>query len=112
MSVIFTYRQLIEVAQNKKMRLTRLILSTIGIIRTNASADKFFEDVKIKVSKHKNLGDPELSRKQQKSNYSILQCVEGDTSKDAHYPETPVDHYRQVYFEAIDVFFFSLKYRF
>ena len=82
-------------------------------MRTDECARMLFEYVTQIVASHNCIEEPDLGRRKRRSNYTILQYVDGfqSTSDDAA-SSTPRDHYRKVYFEVVDVFISSLNERF
>lgn len=96
-------------------RLARLTLKTLQNMRTGDDFKLFF-DVVIKKADKLDIEEPSLPRKRRKPKYSILQYVEGHetTSKgtEAHYPQTAADHYRSIYYDAIDTVTMAIKDRF
>ena len=69
-----------------------------------------------KQKKNNELNEPLLPRKRRKPIYSILQFVSGhDEKSDAvqpYYPTTVKEHFKAIYFEAIDAVHKALKERF
>ena len=66
-----------------------------------------------KTEKHVEIKEPELPRKRKKPRYDVLQYIDGyDANGEEHQHKTPEEKYRQVYFEALDLFVVSLKERF
>ena len=73
----------------------------------------FFDTVVKKAQKHPSIGAPSLPWKRNRPDYSILQYMEGyGQGAAANHPQTVDDHYRQMYYEAIDVVVASIKDRF
>ena len=105
--------------QNKNMpaisgqRLAWLTLSTLESMRNDHDANLFFQTVAQKAEKHAEIKEPKLPRKRKKPRYDVLQYIYGyDANGEEHQHKTPEEKYRQVYFEALDLFAVSLKERF
>ena len=96
-------------------RLANLTIQTIQGMR-KAEHFKLFFDLAKQKSKRYDVEDPILPRKRRKPKYSILQYVDGheEASRDteAFSPSTAEDHYRFIYFEAIDTVVMAVKERF
>ena len=59
------------------------------------------------------IDSPSLPRKRKKPKYSILNCLDGcESSHESYHPESPSDHYKQIYIEALDIIISSIKDRF
>ena len=95
--------------------LARLTLQTLQDMRTCENFESFFNVVRKKADKL-DVEEPSLPRKRRKPKYSILQYVEGHegTSKstEAYHPQTAADHYRSIYYDAIDTVIMAIKDRF
>ena len=105
--------------QNKNMlaisgqRLARLTLSTLASMCNDRDANLFFQIAVQKAEKHVEIKEPELPRQEKKPTYDVLQYVDGyDANGEEHQHKTPDEKYRQVYFEALDLFVVSLQERF
>ena len=105
--------------QNKNMpaingqRLARLTLSTLESMHNDHDANLFFQTVVQKAEKHVEIKEPELPKKRKKPRYDVLQYFDGcDANGEEHQHKTPEEKYRQMYFEALDLFVVSLKERF
>ena len=76
-------------------------------MRTDESANLFYDTTLKKASKHNFINAPALSRKRKLPNYRAIEQhfqVEGyDYSAEGHHPVTPEDYYRSIYFESIDI---------
>ena len=82
-------------------------------MRTDEFAEMFFDYVSKMAASHTFIEEAELGRRKRKPNYSILHYLDGCESTSAsHDPATPRDHYRQIFFNVVDVFVSSLKERF
>ena len=105
--------------QNKKkpaisgQRLAGLTLSTLERMRNDHDANLFFQTVVQKAEKHVEIKELELPRKRKKPRYDVLQYIDGyDANGEERQHKMPEEKYRQVYFEALDIFVVSLKERF
>ena len=64
---------------------------------------KLFYDVVLKKALNQSQVDhPSLPRKINRPNYSILTYIEGHPSTAAHHLTTIEEHYRTIYYEAIE----------
>ena len=96
-------------------RLANLTVETLKGMRTGQAFDLFYESVKKKAAKL-DVDEPTLPRKRRRPKYSILQYVQGheETARntEAFHPESAADHYRIIYFDAIDTVVMAIKDRF
>ena len=65
-----------------------------------------------KAANHPQIEHPTLPRKRKRPNYSILNYVEGHPSAEAHHPATVANHYRSLYYNAVDSIVQALMTRF
>ena len=66
-----------------------------------------------KAQNHTQIEEPKLQRKRNRLDYSILQYMEGyGQGAPANHPQRVDDHYRILYYEAIDVVVAAIKDRF
>ncbi|MEO0687991.1 MAG: hypothetical protein AAFY76_23775, partial [Cyanobacteria bacterium J06649_11] len=96
-------------------RLALLTLKTLQNMRTDDDFKLFF-DLVIKKADKLDIEEPKMPRKGRKPKYLILQYVKGHekTSNDteAYYPQTAADHYRSIYYDAVDTVIMAIKDRF
>lgn len=86
-------------------RLAMLTAKTLGGMRTEENFKLFYDTVNKKASQKSQVDLPSLPRKRNRPNYSILTFIEGyQQAAAAHYPTTSEEHYRTIYYEAIDSF--------
>ena len=66
---------------------------------------------KVSASKREAISPPEIPRKRRKPNYSILYYVTGnpEATASAHYPESPYEHHKPIYYEALDSIVNAIK---
>ena len=94
-------------------RLVDLTIKTWEGMHSDENFKMFFDTVVKKAQKHPSIGAPSLPRKRNRPDYSILQYMEGyGQGAAANHPQTVDDHYRQMYYEAIDVVVALIKDRF
>ena len=83
---------------------------------TDSSADLFMESVGKKASKLTFVEDPVLPRKRRNPNYKTMNNYFGvdrnTKGAEPHHPKTVQEHYRQIYFEILDVTINSINDRF
>ena len=82
--------------------LADLTVKTLQSIRNEESFDAFYDVVLIKVKKYPVIAAPALPRKCAPAGYEFGIAV-------PTYPQTAHDHYRMIYFKAIDDLIFSMK---
>jgi len=86
--------------------LAYLTVQTLESIRSETSFNSFYETVLIKAKEHPVISEPAVPRKRRApSRYEV--GTAGPT-----YPSTARDHYRKLYFEAVDYLTSSIKERF
>ena len=90
-------------------RLATLTVDVIEGMRNKESFDRIYDGCVDQIKEF-----PVLKRKQKAPNYSILQHVEGYNSSEtsSHHPESPRDHYRVLFYEAVDALVSSVQERF
>ena len=95
-------------------RNAELTKKTIETMRNDESFALFYETTVRKAEKHDFIKEPSLARKPRKEpNYSILQYLDGNASGVANCTHaTAQDHFRRIYFEAIDCMILALSERF
>ena len=94
-------------------RLAMLTVHTISSLRNQESFNALYGLCLKETERIQSINPPSLKRKRKYPNYSILQYVEGWQSKgQSHPPDSPRDHYRQEYYNAIDVLTSSVRDRF
>ena len=79
------------------MRLSKQTIATLKRIRDEQSFDAFFDSVLQKKKRFPEVGQPFLKRQRQVP----AKLAVGNVP--AEHPSTPRDHYRQIYFEALDL---------
>ena len=96
-------------------RLAKLTVETLEGMRTNESFDLFCESVKKKATNF-DVEEPTLPRKRHRPKYSSLQYVQGheETARNtkAFHPQSAADHFRLIFFDAIDNVVMALQDRF
>ena len=86
--------------------LASLTVETLQRIRNEASFDAFYDVVLIKVQQHPVISEPTVPRKRRApARYEM-------GNAEPTYPDTARDHYRKIYFEAVDHLISSIKERF
>lgn len=86
--------------------LARLTTETLENIRNEESFNAFYDAVLIKVKQHPEVSDPVVPRKRR-----IPQRYEPGSAA-PEYPVTARDHYRQIFYEAMDLAISSIRERF
>ena len=86
-------------------RLAQLTKSTLESIRNDDSFSAFYSAV-LRKSKDHAISDPLLPRKRRAP--ARIEVGSGQPT----FPETPKDHYRRIYFEAIDLIVNAIEQRF
>ena len=85
-------------------RLAMLTVHTISSLCKEESFNTLYDLCLKETERIQSVNPPSLKRKRKYPNYSILQYVEGWQSKgQSHLPDSPCDHHRQEYYNAIDV---------
>ena len=93
--------------------LSKLTIKTIQRMRNDKDFLLFFEAVKKGASKIEMIEEPTLPRKRKPPNYSILTYNEGhENGKEDYHGNSPVDHFKQIYFDALDNIINAIKDRF
>jgi len=96
-------------------RLANLTIQTLQGMRKEEDFKLFFASVKQK-AKSLDIEEATLPRKRRRPKYSILQYVQGheeaSRKTEAFNPETAEDHYRIIFFDAIDTVIMAIKDRF
>ena len=84
--------------------LPGLTVKTLKNMRNDRDFKLFYEKIETSASKIDEASTPMLPRKRKKPNYSILQYVKGNPKPtgEAHHPENAYDHFKQIFFEALD----------
>lgn len=111
--------KLSQTLQKEKMsavsskRIAMLTVETIATMRNSDGFDALYDVCLKEIQKIPFINDPVLKRKRKNPKYSMLFYLEGNTSNsDAHHVSIPRDHYRQQFFEAIDVLVAAIRDRF
>ena len=82
-------------------------------MRTDQHADNFFDYVKQQAALHPTIEEPQLGRKRKNPTISRMELLDGyESSNEMFCHDNPSGHYRQLYFEIINIFVRSLKERF
>ena len=94
--------------------LTGLTVKTLKNMRNDRDFKLFYEKIETSASKIDEVSTTMLPRKRKKPNYSILQYVEGNPKPtgEAYHPENAYDHFKQIYFEALDTIVNAINDRF
>ena len=94
--------------------LAGLTVKTLKNMSIDRDFKLFYEKIETSASKIDEVSTPMLPRKRKKPNYSILQYVEGNPKPtgEAYYPENLYDHFKQIYFEALDAIVNAINDRF
>lgn len=94
--------------------LADLIVQTLENMRNERDFSLLYEKIKLSASKIEAISPPALTRKRRKPNYSMLHYVTGnkEATAAAYYPENPYDHYKPIYYEALDSIVNAIKDRF
>jgi len=92
-------------------------VETFQNMRSESSADLFFEIVSRKASSFNFIADPELPRKRKNPNYKTLNDFftvndPQSQSSEPYHPKTVKEHYRTMYYEALHAIINSIKERF
>ena len=97
----------------KERELADLTVETLQAMMNDRDFSLFYKTVKKSASTIKYILTATVPRNCKRSNYSILQYIEGNASTtwEAHYPETAVDHFKSMYMKAIDAIINSIKNR-
>ena len=111
--------KLLQTLQSDKMsavsskRLAMLTVETISNLRNSESFDALYNLCLRKIQNVKFAEEPVLKRKRKEPKYSLLHYLEGyENRSEAHHPTTPRDHYRNQFYQAIDVLISSVRDRF
>ena len=83
-------------------RLALLTKDTLINMRNEESFKMFYGVILKKAANHPQIEHLTLPRKRKRPNYSILNYVEGHSSAEGHHPATVEDHYRCLYYNAVD----------
>ena len=94
--------------------LAGLTVKTLKNMKNGRDFKLFYEKIEKSASKIDEVSTPMLPRKRKKPNYSILQYVEGNPKPtgEAYHPENAYDHFKQIYFEALDAIVNAINDRF
>ena len=94
--------------------LAGLTVKTLKNMRNGHDFKLFYEKIEASASKIDEVSTRMLPRKRKKPNYSILQYVEGNPKPtgEAYHPENTYDHFKQIYFETLDVIVNAINDRF
>ena len=94
--------------------LAGLTVKTLKNMRNDRDFKLFYEKIETSASKIDEVSTPMLLRKRKKPNYSIIQYIEGNPKPtgEAYHPENAYDHFKQIYFEALDAIVNAINDRF
>ena len=95
-------------------RLATLTVDVIEGMKNEESFDRIYDGCVDQIKEFPFVEKPVLKRKRKAPNYSIPQHVEGYNSSEtsSHHPESPRDHYRVLFYEAVDALVSSVQERF
>ena len=95
----------------KGKELAKLTVQTLENVRNEHDFSLLCKKIKVSTGEIEAISPPALPRKRKKSNYSILHYVTGnpEATAAAHYPENPYDHYKPIYYEALDSIVNAIK---
>ena len=93
---------------------TGLALKPLENMRNDRDFKLFYEKIEMSASRIDEVSTPMLPRKRKKPNYSILQYVEGNPKPtgEAYHPKNAYDHFKEIYFEALDAIVSAINDRF
>ena len=84
--------------------LSMLTVKTISEMRNSESFDALYDLCLKEIEKLEFIEEPVLKRKRKNPKYSLLYNFDGYESRsEAHHSAIPCDHYRQQFYQAIDV---------
>ena len=93
--------------------LSELTIKTMQRMRNDKDFLLLFDAVKKSASKIEMIEEPRLPRKRKRPNYSIWTYIEGrENGKEDYHPNSPVDRFKQIYFDALDNIINAIKDRF
>ena len=102
-----------EMSATSGKRLANLTVQALEGMRNGQAFNMFYDTILKKAKEFPFVSEPSLPRKRRAPNYSVLQYVEGYNAEGGEYhPDSPRDHFRQIYLQAIDVLVTSIKDRF
>lgn len=111
--------KLSQTLQSEKMsavcskRLAMLTIETLSSLRNPESFEPFYDLCLKESQKIEFIEEPVLKRKRKEPRYSLLHYFDGyESTSEQHHPSSPRDHYRRVFYEAIDTILSSLRERF
>ena len=94
-------------------RLAMLTVETIRTLRNEERFNALYDLCEKEIEKIDFIKEPTLKRKRKAPKYSMLNYVDGYHSRsDAHHPTNPRDHYREKFYQAVDVMVSSVNDRF
>ena len=99
----------------KGKELSDLVIQSLQKMRNEDDFKNFYDTINKYKASIEPVDPPTLPRKRKRpKNYSILQYVFGyeGSAKNDYYPETPFDHYKLIYLEAVDTIISAIKGRF
>ena len=98
----------------KQKDLADLTVQTLENMRNEHHFSLLYKKIKVSASEIEAISPPALPRKRRKPNYSILHYVTGypEATAAAHYLENPYEHYKSLYYEALDSVLNAIKDRF
>ena len=94
-------------------KLSELTIKTMQRMGNDKDFLLFFEAVKKDANKVEMIYEPTLTRKRKQPNYSTLTYIENhEHGKEDYHPNSPVNHFKQIYFDALDNIINAIKDRF
>lgn len=94
-------------------RNANLVITVLESMRNEESFNSLYDAIITKAQEYEFIKDPVTKRKRKAPNYSILKFVEGYSSNEpAYHPVTTHDHYRGIFYEALDTMIGSIRERF
>ena len=110
---LFQTLQDVKMSAVSSKRLVMLTVDTISSLRNDESFNALYDTCLKEAEKIPTIGAPLLKRNRKYPKYSILHHVEGcQSNSQGHHPNSPRDHYRQEFYNAVDVLLSSVRDRF
>ena len=102
-----------KMSATSSKRLENFTIEVFESLRNEESFNMLYNTICEKAKHHYFVAAPVLPRKRRAPNYSIIHFLDGyGQGSEAHNPKTPRDYYREIYYEVLDTFIFTLKERF
>ena len=94
-------------------RLATLTVNVIEGMRNEESFDRIYDGCVDQMKEFPFVEKPVLKRQRKAPNYSLLQYFEGYNASEtrSHHPESPRDHYRVLFYGAVDALVSSVQER-